>query len=228
MGIIISIFVLLLAFIIIINKYFAVHRRKIIAFIIPIILFAGIYILIKKEYTYFDEAIYDYLALHISTHMTSVMVGVTYMGSSYALIFITLLANIILIPSKKNKRYGVFIAINLFLVWRLNETFKSLFQRERPDILRLIDVTGYSFPSGHSMISMSFYGLILYFLYQKISNRKKKIAVSLFIGTLIFLIGLSRVYLGVHYASDVLAGFLAGYVWLILFITVLKKAIVKK
>lgn len=224
MGIGIFIIVLLLAFIFIINKYFAVHRKNILTFIIPIVLFTGIYVLIKKEYTYFDQAVYDYLEQYISTHMTNVMVGITYMGSSDTLIFITLFANIILILRKKNKRYGIFIAANLFLTWRLNEIFKNLFQRERPDILRLIDIAGYSFPSGHSMISMSFYGLILYFLHQKLTNRKMKIIVSLSIGMLIFLIGLSRVYLGVHYASDVLAGFLAGYAWLIFFIRVLNKS----
>lgn len=94
--------------------------------------------------------------------------------------------------------------------------FKWLFQRKRPADPYFFQARGKSFPSGHAMMSVCFYGLILL----QITSAGFSIAaitiLSLLIGLLILLIGLSRVYLGVHYLSDVLAGFIIGFAWLMI------------
>lgn len=96
----------------------------------------------------------------------------------------------------------------------LNFALKLLFHRERPTLHRLIEETGYSFPSGHSMGAFSFYGILTYLLWRHIASRTGR--VLLVIGSLVFIagIGISRIYLGVHYPSDVLGGYLASGTWL--------------
>jgi membrane-associated phospholipid phosphatase len=82
---------------------------------------------------------------------------------------------------------------------------------------------GLSFPSGHAMSSLTFFGLIIYYVYRNVKDRNLKIALISVLTSVIFMIGLSRVYLRVHYASDVLAGFSAGIVWLFASIWILRK-----
>lgn len=93
----------------------------------------------------------------------------------------------------------------------LNSLIKGLIERERPAGPWLIEETGFSFPSGHAMVSIIFYGLIGYLVWVNVrSGRKAAWLVPVLTVALIMCIGLSRIYLGVHYPSDVLAGFAAG------------------
>jgi undecaprenyl-diphosphatase len=104
----------------------------------------------------------------------------------------------------------------------LNLVLKQLYQRPRP-LLPLVSASGLSFPSGHAMISASFYGLLIYLTYTHVRGSGWRWLVMGGLGLLIVLIGLTRVYLRVHYATDVLAGFTAGLVWLIVAVAVLKQ-----
>ena len=98
----------------------------------------------------------------------------------------------------------------------LNYILKLIFSRTRPIDINIITETGYSFPSGHAMISLAIYGFLAYLLW-KSDYKYKKIGVSLLV-LLIVLIGISRIYLGVHYTSDVIAGFIVSLGYLLLFI----------
>jgi membrane-associated phospholipid phosphatase len=93
---------------------------------------------------------------------------------------------------------------------------KFIFSRPRPLIPLLEPARGFSFPSGHAMMSFSFYGLLIYLVYVGVKNPYLKWLLMSFLLILIFLIGFSRVYLRVHYASDVIAGFAAGFIWIVL------------
>ncbi|NMC55729.1 MAG: phosphatase PAP2 family protein [Eubacteriaceae bacterium] len=94
---------------------------------------------------------------------------------------------------------------------------KSIFARPRPSNIYLVKVSGYSFPSGHAMTSAAFYGFIIYLIWQTNIRKNLKIASTVFLFILIILIGVSRVYLGVHYTSDIAAGFLVSIAYLIVF-----------
>jgi undecaprenyl-diphosphatase len=98
-----------------------------------------------------------------------------------------------------------------------NHWFKVSFERIRPDFDRVIEITGYSFPSGHAMISIAFFGMLSYLLVQNYSFLQPyKKLLYILTGLFILLVGFSRVYLGVHYPTDVFGGFLAGGTWLLL------------
>ena len=149
--------------------------------------------------------------------LTNVLKIITNLGSAVALITITILSLIIL----KNKKIGLCITINLALSTILNLLLKNIIQRPRPEGYRLIEETGFSFPSGHSMVNTAFYGLFIYLIIKNVKNQKLKYSLSLLISILILSIGFSRIYLGVHYTSDVLAGFLISIAYLIVFTTIL-------
>ena len=149
--------------------------------------------------------------------LTNVLKIITNLGSAVALITITILSLIIL----KNKKIGLCITINLALSTILNLLLKNIIQRPRPEGYRLIEETGFSFPSGHSMVNTAFYGLLIYLIIKNVKNQKLKYSLSLLISILILSIGFSRIYLGVHYTSDVLAGFLISIAYLFVFTTIL-------
>lgn len=123
----------------------------------------------------------------------------------------------------KNKKIGISILANLVIITGLNQLFKRILQRPRPTEYRIIQETGYSFPSGHSMISMAFYGYLICLIYKHVKNKCIKwISISL-LSILICLIGISRIYLGVHYTSDVLGGFLISISYLVIYISAVNK-----
>lgn len=97
---------------------------------------------------------------------------------------------------------------------------RIFFERPRPDNLRIIEETGFSFPSGHSMASMAFYGYLIYLIFMNVKDRKLRNLLCAGLGILVFLIGLSRIYLGVHYTSDVIAGMCFSMAYLIFMISI--------
>ncbi len=113
------------------------------------------------------------------------------------------------------RRPGWCCALNLCLAALLNVALKAIVQRPRPDeSLRLVIEHGFSFPSGHSMAAMAFFGLIVWIIWRYGRNRRQRVLLCTAFSIVIVLIGVSRIYLGVHYASDVLGGFCASLVWL--------------
>ena len=166
-----------------------------------------------------DTIGYNIVSNLISDKLTPLVKVVTWFGSATCLILLTVILFIII----KNKKAGLLIGTNLVIISILNQTLKSLLQRPRPTGFRIINETGYSFPSGHSMISMAFYGFLIYLIYKNVKNKclKFTLIISLFI--LIISIGLSRIYLGVHYTSDVFAGFLLSIAYLIFYCSVVDK-----
>jgi undecaprenyl-diphosphatase len=105
-------------------------------------------------------------------------------------------------------------ALNLVSVVLINQVLKYIVQRPRPDGFRLISEVGYSFPSGHSMVSMAFYGLCAWMVWTYERDRILRWLCCLSFASIVVVVGMSRVYLGVHYASDVIAGFCVSLAWL--------------
>ena len=142
---------------------------------------------------------------------------ITEFGSAIVLITISILSLIVL----KNKRSAFLITTNLLFVFIFNRVLKYIIRRPRPEHM-LITESGYSFPSGHAMVSTAFYGYLIYLIYKNVKNKALKFSLCFFVGFLIVLIGFSRVYLGVHYLSDVIGGFLIAILYLMIFIRVCK------
>lgn len=134
-------------------------------------------------------------------------------------IFITLSA-IALVIIIKNKKIKISIVVNLLIATLSSQILKRILQRPRPTGIRLVEVSGYSFPSGHSTVSMAFYGYLIYLIYKNIENKYLKWSLITLLSVLICLIGASRIYLGVHYTTDVLGGFFLSISCLIIFVEV--------
>lgn len=124
------------------------------------------------------------------------------------------------------KAPGWCVAVNLVCVVVLNTVLKVLVQRPRPAGFRLISESGYSFPSGHSMVAMAFFGLLIWMVWRYHRRDVMRVVWCVCFGLVIAMVGISRIYLGVHYASDVLAGFCVSLIWLIFYTRVIAPAFV--
>ena len=160
----------------------------------------------------------------ISDFATPITKFVTNFGGA---IFLIILAMTLLILIK-DKKIGLSILSNLVIITVLNQLLKIILQRPRPTEYRIIEETGYSFPSGHSMISMAFYGYLIYLIYKYVKNKYIKWISIVVLSLLICTIGISRIYLGVHYTSDVLGGFLISISYLVIFISAVNKFLIEK
>lgn len=193
---------------------------KFIILLVCIIIFLAIMEdIFEKETMMIDLIIYKVIVQSMRNNiLTSIFKVITNLGGVYCLIIIATLLTIFI----KDKKIAFSIPLNLIIITILNLFLKNIVERPRPIGYRLIDETGYSFPSGHSMISAAFYGLIIYFIWKNVKNTKLKYVLCMLLSIFIVLIGISRIYLGVHYASDVLGGFTISIAYLIIFTTTFK------
>jgi len=169
-----------------------------------------------------DMEIMNLVAVFRSTGITKAFIFLTYLGNWQVIVGLSVVAIIILALLKKTREI-IFFTAALISGEVIKELLKFLIHRPRPDIrFSLIPENGYAFPSGHAVISMIFYGMVGYFIYKLCRKTWQKIILSITIVTLIFLIGLSRVYLGIHWAFDVFAGWLIGSAILAFLIVKLK------
>ena len=202
-----------------IKKGLKKNYKFIILLICIIIFLAIIEEVFEKETIAIDLIIYKIIVQNMRTDiLTSIFKIITNFGGAYCLIIIAMLSAIFI----KDKKIAFSIPINLILITIFNLVLKNIVERPRPIGYRLIDETGYSFPSGHSMVSAAFYGLIIYFVWKNIKDKKLKYISCAVLGILVALIGISRIYLGVHYASDVLGGFTISVAYLIIFTSTFK------
>ena len=198
------------------------NYKWIIAFLCLIIVLMMLEDIFENEQLTLDMVVYRLVILNLrSEPVTAIMKVITNLSSAYVLIAITI--GILLFV--KNKKVGLCVASNLVITTLLNQLLKYIIQRPRPDGYRLIAESGYSFPSGHSMVSMAFYGLIIYLIWKMVKNKKIKYISCGILGLLIPMIGFSRIYLGVHYASDVIGGFAISIVYLLLFTNIARSVL---
>ncbi|NTW05772.1 MAG: phosphatase PAP2 family protein [Peptococcaceae bacterium] len=210
-------------FIFVVLKYFRKEMKLIFPAVFLILMSinsAGI--AFQKLLNSVDIMVYHIVAEHISPRTTVLMKIISFSGSTLTVMILTLVILIFLWLKREYYFYGWMILFNIFANMAIIELLKLLFNRSRPDLLRLIEVSNSGFPSGHSMMACSFYGLLIYFMIGHYKHRSKYLVAGLGM-ILILLIGFSRIYLGVHYTSDVLAGFIGGLCWLYVFIVLIKR-----
>lgn len=193
-------------------------RKLIIIFLIIIFIVLGLLASIDLT-SGFDNCIYNAIISLKSSPLTALFKVVTSLANYKSIIVYNIGILIYILISKKSKL--LIIPLNSLLSVIFNNIFKLIFRRNRPLLIALITETGYSYPSGHAMISILFFGTISYVISK--SNIKYKEIIRGILGIFIILIGISRVYLGVHYVSDIIGGYLLGTIVLLMVINIKKE-----
>ena len=175
---------------------------------------------INSRITALDNWFYSGLMNYQNNFLTFYFENITHLGS---FIYILIFSGLIIIWSflKKNQlRY--YLLLMIFITALFNQTLKFIFARPRPEVLDLIVETGYSYPSGHTMMAVSFYGFLICLVYRTKLNIIIKWMSYILLTVIIISVSISRIYLGVHYFSDIITGSLLS-IAILIFITELMK-----
>lgn len=195
--------------------------KRILILIICIILFSLIALYhgaqIGREV---DNGVYHFIFSSESFLTTTFFIGITKIGEVYTMAVLSLIL-VIYLALKHYYVEMLFFVFTMGLSTILNPLLKNIFDRERPTVLRLVEASGYSFPSGHAMGSIAFFGSLIYLAHRLI---KSKARIVVYIICTLFILGIcsSRIYLGVHYPTDIMAGLLGGGSSLILSTLILR------
>lgn len=196
------------------------YRKPIILFVFFVMFLLILHDVFTEEIISYDNWAHDILVNNLrSDFLTMIMTIITNFGSAFVLVPLALLIFLL----SKNKSKGISASLNLVMITIINVVLKFIIQRPRPSGFNIINESGYSFPSGHSMVSTAFYGFLIYLVNKNVKNVKLKWFLYIILFLLIILICVSRIYLGVHYASDVIGGFCISISYLMVFVMVIPK-----
>ncbi|MBR2564087.1 MAG: phosphatase PAP2 family protein [Paenibacillus sp.] len=162
----------------------------------------------------FDAVLIGWIQGLESPGMTQVMEFFTWIGSELQVVVIAVVVMLVLYVFLHHRRELLFLASVLAGSTLLNTLLKLVFQRARPTINRIIEVSGYSFPSGHSMAAFSLYGGLAFLIWKHIPSFTGRLFMIAASAAFILMIGISRIYLGVHYPSDIVGGYFLSGSWL--------------
>lgn len=169
---------------------------------------------LKEEQLYtYDHAIQDWIISFRSPGLTPTVAFITDLGDRYAYFAVVGVLAFLLLLKKRFWLVGQVFFVGIISALA-TIALKHTYMRQRPTIEHLVEIGGLSFPSGHALSAMAFYGFMIYLLFRFVRSKWVKIGLSVFCIFLILAIGLSRIYLGVHYPSDVAAGFVGGLIWM--------------
>lgn len=197
-------------------------KKRGVIFAAGLVLFVLLAILmVMGNLQWFDDPIREWVYSIRNPALTEVLKVITYMGNWQT---ITLLCIVLLLFRKTRLRYGVPVSAGAIFVTIFNRIIKLIFKRPRPEeSLHLIEEGGYSFTSGHSITSMVVFGLLIYLVRKYVKNRKAANILTAALAVPWIFIGLSRIYMGVHFPSDVLAGWALGAAVLVGIIVIVEK-----
>ena len=170
-----------------------------------------------------DNKVFDFVRPYISDTNTQLMNFITFFGKHEFLIPANLLLIAYFLFLKKHKWYSIKIPAVAISSLLIMFGLKRFFGRERPDSQLLEEATNFSFPSGHALMSVTFYGLLVYVAWHSIKNLTLRWIIIILVICWILLVGFSRIYLRKHYYSDVVAGYCLGFVWLIFAVWMLNR-----
>lgn len=196
--------------------------KYIIQLILSLIFLILLICVISKKELSIDKFVFENIILNIRCDLlTKFFKGITILANPEFLVVLSIIIFIFL----KGFKEKFCLVFNISLVTLINQGLKRIICRPRPDVVKLIKQGGYSFPSGHAMAATAFYGYLIYLLWKSKLNKTYKYIGTIFLILMIFAICFSRIYLGVHYTSDILAGVCLSTVILIGFISILKKKV---
>lgn len=197
-------------------------KKNIFLVVFAIILFIILAIAIKADYLYgFESWVYNKATEYMSDFLTAFFCIITTIGGPIGIMIVC--AIIFIVPQLRNK-IAIPVSIAVITSFALNTVLKLFFARERPNILRLVSESFYSFPSGHAMVNMTLYFILIIYAHKLIKSRKIRYTIYITLSLLILIIGFTRIYLGVHYAGDIIGGWLMGAVVSIVVYTIMKKS----
>lgn len=183
-----------------INKKIFIPISLLLLFIINTIL------VISNKVTLIDKSIHDFVIKFSSEITTSIMKIFTFFGSTIFIVILSIILFIIFIILKqKDKAFKMASVIIISTI--INNIIKIIIRRPRPEYITVVENT-FSYPSGHTMASTTLYGILLYLLLKSNLNKSYKIGFGIILGNLPLLVGISRIYLGAHFFTDVLGGYL--------------------
>lgn len=190
------------------------HRRLVVALAALSVFLVLLGRVLAGDIMALDRAAYALIVENLRADwLTPIMEGFSALATPVALVALLL----VIAAFAPGARPGWCCALNLALSTVANLVLKALVARPRPEGFRLAAASGFSFPSGHSMAAMAFFGLIIWFVWRYERNPRMRAGLTAAFALIILMIGVSRVYLGVHYASDVVGGFCAALIWLALY-----------
>ena len=198
------------------------NKKTVAIGLLSILLIILLFLIETNSIESFDISIYNLIALTINENLTNFFRFMTFLGEGVSIAGFCVLALIITFVLKK-RDMGLIIAGCVAFNSLFSEGIKRIIQRPRPEILRLIDESSYSFPSSHAVASVSLCGILIYFILRSKWDRNVKIAISTLLVLFPLLIGISRIYLGVHNASDVLGGAIIAMILLLIEISIIEK-----
>lgn len=170
---------------------------------------------LEGETRQFDEVTRDAIHQLASPLLTTIMRGLSFVGSTLALTIGTIIV-VVRFALLKWRREAKLFAITMVGAGLLNVTLKHAFKRPRPvPFFNLTAPETYSFPSGHSLTSACFFGALAAILTARVKSRRVRVIVWVMCTLMFVLIGFSRIYLGVHHTTDVIAGFAAALIWIL-------------
>ena len=215
------------------NKKVNINKLKLLSIEVLAVLFAFIlsvvivYYLIEyiipTEGNRFDAKAFKFVGAYTHDRNTSLMSFITLFGSHLFLVPAFLFLIFYYAFFKKDKWMGIKVTAVSFTSLFIMFGLKWYFQRPRPLTPLLQEASGLSFPSGHAFMSFALCGILIYILYKEIKNVWVKWLTMYAMLVFTFFIGVSRVYLRVHYASDVIAGFCMGFMWVVIALAVLSR-----
>ena len=199
------------------NPLFPYYLTILIAFVIFVVslnVFVEITEDLKEnELTAFDDTVSEVIHSYRSPTLTPVFEFITHLGDRGAYFVAAIMVAAFFYFKYGRWKFTLQTILVLLLSSLSNVVLKKVINRERPSLEHLVAVSTLSYPSGHSMSAMAFYGFLIYLSFRFSGSWWLKAAAFIGFGGLILLIGISRIYLGVHYPSDVIAGFLGGLIW---------------
>lgn len=182
------------------------------------------FFVISYDTLFIDNLVYEFLINNFSnSKMDSFMINVTKLGDTLLVLIITILISFFTFYKFKKRDLTIIFCGSILGVSFINQLLKVIFKRVRPDINKMIEIGGYSFPSGHSMVSVVLYGLFAYFIFKVVKVKWIRNSLVFLNILVILLIGISRIYLGVHYFSDVIVGFLISIIFLVIIMNILER-----
>lgn len=204
------------------NVHFITFFVLIALFIVCTLLFVDIADKINDNELYqFDMMIIQEIQGSINEMNTKVLTFITNLGSVKGNILLVIIFSLMLL-FKKRLLSVIFLTTTTLSGGYVNHYLKWIFQRERPSLNPLVEINGFSFPSGHSMSSFILYGALMIITTRITKNWPIRLAVYAICTFMILTIGYSRIYLGVHFPSDVIGGYVAGCAWLAIIATAFK------